>query len=409
MKLIVLTYGTEGDTRPLAALCRKLLDAGHDVCLYADANTLSSAKNLYVPHEALSGNIKEHLEALVKNGNGVNATVTGLSRIANEQAENWMRQMAKASEHCDGIIVSGLTAFAGLSVGEYLNIPVIGAGMIPISPTRAFASPFIPADSMPSLFNRPSHHLINWMLWLSFRKAINRARKRVLGMNPRNSLWTGHPMLYGISPSLLPAPADWPDNIRLCGQWLEPDIAWKPPDELEQFLAAGEPPIYVGFGSMVGFDQDRLLSLFLEVLKGERVIVQSGWSNFTAPDLPDNFLKISDANHNWLLPRVSMAIHHGGSGTTHSACLAGIPSVVLPFAGDQFFWANQLRKLGIMEGTTSTKKPDSASLRQAIQFARTPEAISCASILGEKMSNENGTQIAVEMIERLLDARKQIK
>src|SRR5690606_10742334 len=117
------------------------------------------------------------------------------------------------------------------------------------------------------------------------------------------------------------APADWPDNTRLCGQWLEPDIAWKPPAELEQFLAAGEPPIYVGFGSMVGFDQDRLLSLFLEVLKGERVIVQSGWSNFTAPDLPDNFLKISDANHNWLLPRVSMAIHHGGSGTTHSACL----------------------------------------------------------------------------------------
>src|SRR5690606_18149544 len=107
-------------------------------------------------------------------------------------------QAARAAQGCDGIIVSGLTAFVGLSVAEYLDIPIIGAGMIPISPTRAFASPFIPPGLLPARLNKASHHLVNWMLWLSFRKAINRARKRVLGLGPRHRLWTGHPMLYGV-------------------------------------------------------------------------------------------------------------------------------------------------------------------------------------------------------------------
>ena len=79
------------------------------------------------------------------------------------------------------------------------------------------------------------------------QRSVNRARRQVLDQGPRHRLWTGHPMLYGVSPALLPPPADWPANARLCGQWLEPaDGAWSPPAELEDFLKAGEPPVYVG-------------------------------------------------------------------------------------------------------------------------------------------------------------------
>ena len=407
MKLIVLTYGTEGDTRPLAALCRTLLDAGHDVCLYADRNTLGSAKELNIPHEALSGNIKEQLADMLKRGKGVNATVSGLSHIANQETESWMRQAAAAAQDCDGIIVSGLTAFVGLSVAEYLKTPLIGAGMIPISPTRSFPSPFIPSDSLPAFLNRPSHHMVNWLLWFSFRKAVNQARKSVLGMNAKRRLWTGHPMLYGVSPALLPPPDDWPDNTRLCGQWREPALAWEPPASLQAFLASGDPPIFLGFGSMVGFDQNHLLSLFTEVLGNERVIIQSGWSQFAEAALPDHFLKIDHVPHDWLFPRVSMAIHHGGSGTTHSACRAGIPSIALPFAGDQFFWASQLKKRGIMGSQLSTKTINATTIRQSIDYARTDKARSSAAELGRQMTNENGNQTALNMIESLLEqARK---
>jgi hypothetical protein len=55
MKLVALTYGTEGDTRPVAALCRALMDAGYDVTLLADRGTLGSARDLGVPPRGARG------------------------------------------------------------------------------------------------------------------------------------------------------------------------------------------------------------------------------------------------------------------------------------------------------------------------------------------------------------------
>ncbi|MBO9355440.1 glycosyltransferase [Bordetella petrii] len=402
MKLLALTYGTEGDTRPIAALCRALMDAGHEALLLADKNTLASARSLAVPHAALSGDIQANLADLVAQGKGVNATVAALSGIANAQAESWMRQAAGAAADCDGIIVSGLTAFVGLSIAEHLRIPVIGAGMIPISPTRAFPSPFLPAGKLPPGLNKASHHLVNWMLWLSFRKSVNRARKQVLGLGPRHSLWTRHPMLYGVSAALLPAPTDWPDNATLCGQWLEPAAAWSPAAELEHFLNAGEPPVYLGFGSMMGFDRDALLQTLLEGLQGERVLFYPGWSGLPDFPLPENWLAIGNTPHGRLFPRVSMAIHHGGSGTTHSACRAGIPSVVLPFAGDQYFWAHQLARLGVAKTPIATKQLDADAIRQAVQFAKSTQARSRALAVAEAMSRENGTATALAEIARYM-------
>jgi len=401
MNLLALTYGTEGDTRPVAALCHALMKAGHEVLLLAEENSLGSARSLGVPHTALSGNMRKDLEALVSQGKGVNATVAALSGIANAQAESWMRQAAEAAAGRDGIIVSGLAAFVGLSVAERLGIPLIGAGMIPISPTSAFPSPFLPGKP-PAPLNKASHHLVNWMLWLAFRKSINWARKRVLGLAPRHMLWTGHPMLYGVSPALLPQPKDWPANAKLCGQWLAPADAWKPPPELQAFLDAGEPPLYVGFGSMTGFDREALLHTLLVALEGERVLFHPGWSGLPETSLPGNFLVIGDTPHDRLFPRVSMAIHHGGSGTTHSACRAGVPSVVLPFTGDQFFWANQLARTGLAAAPVATKKLSADAVRQAVQFARSNEAKSNAAAMAEAMLHENGTAAAVEEIESIL-------
>lgn len=399
MKLVALTYGTEGDTRPIAALCRALMDAGHEVSLYADGKTLGSARHLGVPHAALAGDMQGELKALVSERKGVNATVAALSRIANAQAESWMRQAAQAAADCDGIIVSGLTAFVGLSVAEHLGIPVIGAGMIPISPTSAFPSPFLPPERLPPPLNKASHHLVNWMLWLSFRKSINHARKRVLGLGARHRLWTGHPMLYGVSPVLLPAPHDWPENTRLCGQWLRPTDTWQPSTGLQRFLDAGEPPIYLGFGSMIGFERDILLHALLDALQGERILFHPGWAGLPDAPLPDNVFPVGDTPHDWLFPRTSLAIHHGGSGTTHSACRAGIPSVVLPFAGDQFFWAHQLVRLGVARQPVSATNLSSDAIKQAVIYAKSAQARSRAAMLAQAMSQEHGTAAAVREIE----------
>lgn len=405
MKLLALTYGTEGDTRPLAALCRALMDEGHEVKLFADGATLGSARALGVPHAALSGNIRDELGDLVSSGKGVNATAAGLAHIANARTHSWMQQIAEAAIGCDGLIVSGLAAFVGLSVAEHLGIRVVGAGLIPISPTRAFASPFLPSRWIPAALNRLSHHAVNNLLWHAFRKATNEARRSVLALPARQKLWTAHPMLYGVSPALLPEPQDWPAHTRLCGQWLGPQDTWVPSAALSAFLDAGEPPVYLGFGSMVGFDRKAVLNEFIDTAETEglRVLLYPGWSG--TPDdmaLPDNFYIVEETPHQWLFPRTSLVIHHGGSGTTHSACRAGVPSVVLPFAGDQFFWAHQLHRLGVAGDPVSTRTLSRAKLKQAIRFAQRAETRQRASTLGKQMAQETGTATAVAEIETIL-------
>jgi sterol 3beta-glucosyltransferase len=124
MKLVALTYGTEADTRPIAVVCRALMDAGHDVTLLADGGTLGSARDLGVPHAALAGNIRGALQlgisSAVAGKNSLNATAQALARIANENADAWMRQVLEVAAGSDGLIVAGLAAFIGFSAAEKL-------------------------------------------------------------------------------------------------------------------------------------------------------------------------------------------------------------------------------------------------------------------------------------------------
>lgn len=405
MKFAVVTYGTEGDTRPLAALCRSLMDAGHAAVLLADGGTLGSATALGVPSIPLAGDIRQALqpgEALataVRQKGGFQSTAQALARIANAHTLAWMRQVADASEGCDAIVAAGLAAFVGLSVAEYRGVPAIGAGLIPITPTAEFPSPFLPPGRVPAWLNRSSHRLVNGLLWQAFRKNTNAARASVCGLPPRRSVWSEHPMLYGVSPSLVPPPRDWPATARLCGQWTVARPQWRAPAELEDFLAAGEPPIYIGFGSMAGLDRQRLAQALVGAVAGRRALFHPGWSGFDASLLPRNFVVIGETPHDWLFPRTALAIHHGGSGTTHSAARAGIPSVVVPFAGDQFFWADRLRRLGVAGPPLVGTRIDGPGLARAIALAQRTEVRERASELGRRMAGEHGLRQGVAAVE----------
>ncbi|RQS22327.1 glycosyltransferase [Burkholderia sp. Bp8992] len=406
MKLVIATYGTEGDTRPLAALGRALLDAGHEVRLLADAATLGAAAALGVPSAPLSGDIRRAiapdgaLADAVRGRGGFNDTSKALAAIANANTAAWMREVADASDGCDALLVSGLASFVGLSVAEYRGVPAIGTGMIPITPTAEFASPFLPPGKLPRWLNRASHRFVNALLWQAFRQSTNAARAGVCGLPPRKHVWSDHPMLYGVSPALLSGPADWPSNVQACGQWRIDARAWAPPPELSAFLEAGDPPVYIGFGSMAGFDRAAMVDALTHALAGRRALFYPGWSGIDASMLSAHVRMIGDTPHDWLFPRVAMAIHHGGSGTTHSAARAGIPSVVVPFAGDQFFWANRLQRLGVADAPVVGRRVEAAALARAIAFAERGETKARATELGTRIAQEDGLTPAVRAIER---------
>lgn len=405
MKLAAMTFGTEGDTRPIAALCRALMDFGHDVTLLACEKTLRSAEELNVPHATLAGDMRGALlsiAAVVSGKSSPNAQAQALARVANENAAVWMHAALAVAADCDALICAGLAGFAGLSVAEKLGIPVIGAGMFPLTPTAEFPAPFLPPRKTPRWLNRFSHRLVVQLLWRAFRKATNEARGQVLGLAPRRKPWTNHAMLYGISPTLLPKPADWPANAYICGHWLRPIHRWDPPRSLKDFLVEGDAPIYIGFGSMVGFDRKALLDPVVAAVAGRRALFYPGWSGTHELQLPNNFFVLDDTPHDWLFPQTSLIIHHGGSGTTHSAARSGIPSIVLPFAGDQPFWAERLRQLGVAPDYTSVRHINATSLTRAIDIAGSAPMRARAASLGETMRAEDGLASAVKTIDVLL-------
>ena len=409
MKLVVVTYGTEGDTRPLAALSRALMDSGHAVRLMGDRAVLGSAAMLGVPSTALSGDIRTALmpadarASQLDGDGGFKNTAKVLAAIANAQTAAWMREVADASEGCDAIVASGLAAFVALSVAEFRNVPAIGAGLIPITPTRSFPSPFLPPGRTPRWFNRASHGLVNGLLWQMFRKTTNAARASVCRLEPHRGGWNAHPMLYGISPNLLSQPADWSGKARACGQWAAADPAWTPPAALAAFLAAGDAPIYVGFGSMAGLDRPRLMEAVLAAVAGRRALFSPGWSGVDAASLPKNFFVVGETPHRWLFPRTAMVVHHGGSGTAHSAAAAGVPSVVVPFAGDQFFGADRLRQQGVAGRAVVGSRIDAAQLAGAMAFAERGDVRARSRDLAQRMAQEDGLARAVRAIERFAE------
>jgi sterol 3beta-glucosyltransferase len=404
MKFVVVTYGTEGDTRPMALLSRALTDAGHEAHLLADGATLDYADKLNVPATALAGDMRSVLlqdPTLAARGDSFGKTAGAFARIATANSEAWLRATMTAARDCDAIILGGLAAFVGLSAAEALRIPAIGTGLIPITPTRAFASPFLRPGAVPRFMNRASHRLINALIWHAFKPSINAARAAVCSLPPRKRLWSEHPMLYCLSPKLVPPPADWPSNAKICGQWLQPVADWSPPKALADFLAAGEPPIYIGFGSMGALGGPRLIAHAMEALRGRRALFYPGWGSIAATDLPANVHLLAEAPHGWLFPKTALVIHHGGAGTAHAAARAGVPSVVVPFAGDQFFWADRLHQAGVAPAPVPAKGLSVERLTLAISRAGKSDLRDNAAALRAAMADENGLKAAVEAIEAL--------
>ncbi|CAN0298857.1 unnamed protein product, partial [Phaeothamnion confervicola] len=160
----------------------------------------------------------------------------------------------------------------------------------------------------------------------------------------------GVPWIYAWSPSLVPKPHDWPANAEVVGNMFlngAENAPWEPPPALEAFLAAGEAPVFVGFGSMIVEDPDALSTIICEAAErtGRRVVLQSSWSNLRKGNhrkscADDGVFHLAAAPHYWLFPRMAAVVHHGGAGTVAAGLRAGKPTLVCPFFGDQFFWGN---------------------------------------------------------------------
>jgi sterol 3beta-glucosyltransferase len=410
MRFTAVTYGSEGDTRPLVALCRGLMDAGHEVRLFAEQSTLDSAQAQGVPVQALAGDIRSTLPMDdpardLRGGDLLKSIKDGLRAVKSNTAA-WMRVVADDARTSDAILFSSLAVLVGHAIAKELKKPGIALWLQPWSPTREFASPLLPPVRLPGWMNRLSYRIGEAFMLRSYGQATEAARKEVFGHGGGGKIRLDFPMLYGFSRHLVPRPKDWPKDHQICGYWALPPMKWQPPTELLEYLSAGPPPIYVGFGSVSSFIRQKGLDKIAAVVAGRRALFYPGWSKITPDMLPKNFIFVGDTPHAWLFPRTSMVIHHCGAGTTHTAARAGVPSVPLPVGADQLFWAGRLAAAGVAPKYMRGTRIETNKLSRMIDFADQDTVRQRARLLGSLMAGEDGVKAAVAAIEAQVAATR---
>jgi len=221
------------------------------------------------------------------------------------------------------------------------------------------------------------------------------------------------PLLVCSSPSFVPPPDDWPSDVHMVGT-LDAPSSKQPSDELVRFLAAGPPPVYIGWGSMVAKSGQHMTELACRALylAGERGVVLQGWARLDPTildaDAPDfaaleayvraNVLFADELPHEWLFPRCKLTVQHGGAGTTQATLKAGIPTVITPVITDQYTNRRNVRERGVGIGCSRLVDLTAQELASAIARAQGAGVKSRAAQLGEAMRTENGIKAAVERI-----------
>lgn len=419
----MLAAGTRGDVQPFLALAVGLAGAGIPVVMAAAPRfrALVAARGIGFTH--LEGNPSDlmagasgSMAASLSGGalKGIRSTARFL-RTAQPEFRRMLESAAAACRPASAIL-AGLSSTWGLSIAESLGVPCVLTMLQPFGRTHAFPSALLPVrGSLGAGYNALSYRVIEQAMWRPWRRATNDWREHTLGLSslPAGGPWkalyaSGFHCLYGFSPSIVPAPRDWPSAHAVTGYWfLDEPPGWAPRPALERFLSSGEPPLYIGFGSMgIGFGRDAFAVIDGALrLSGLRAVVQTGGE--AAPFLPaqdsPRTCFIEDVSHAWLFPRVSAVMHHGGAGTTAEGLRAGVPSIIFPRAVDQFFWAHNVARLGA--GTRPVRRGDFNPRTLAGLFRRAATERGMrerAQEIGRQVRAENGVARAVEELASIL-------
>jgi sterol 3beta-glucosyltransferase len=415
MRITILAPGSRGDIQPYIALGEGLRRAGHRVRLVTNKEFADLVKSAGLDILPIDVSVQAALQtpdasAAIERGSLI-SSFRKLAELARTATRLLLQAGLDAGREADLIIAGFAGMLVGASIAEKLGLPFIQAYNVPFTPTAAFPGALTPWLSFPprSLTHRLGHRLTRQVLWQTARTGGSGVRRDLglppaplLGMFDRPIMCAG-PLLYGFSPSVLPRPIDWEERIHVTGYWFtnEPED-WQASPELRRFLDAQPAPIYIGFGSMSSENPKQTTQVILDALavNGRRAIVHSGWAGLAQGVASENVLVVGSVPHSWLFPRVAAVVHHGGAGTTAAAFRAGVPSIVIPFHGDQPFWARLTEKLGVGTKPIPRRKLAVPPLAAAIEEALTSESLrQNATELGKRVQAEDGVGQAVEIIE----------
>jgi UDP:flavonoid glycosyltransferase YjiC (YdhE family) len=418
VRITIPTTGSRGDVQPYVALGAGLRRAGHRVRLATHADFEAMARRNGLEFFAVEASGRElhgtaTADRMPRAGGNPFVFLREFARLRQPLVRSLLANTWEACADTDLVLLTPTALLVGWSAAEKRGLPTCWTSLQPTSPSRHLAN-FLFPDWPPRLpgagaYNLLTHWVAGEVLWQFIRPALNEARREALDLpplplpGPLDLMFAPTPRLYGYSAHLVPPPPDWGDNHHVTGFWfLDAAPDWTPPPGLEEFLAAGPPPVYVGFGSMRDRDASAVTALVLEALSraGRRGVLHTGWGGLREVPPSERFFPVGPVPHDWLFPRVAAAVHHGGAGTVAAALRAGIPSVLVPFMADQPFWARRLFALGVAPAPVPRKRLTAERLAAAIRAAvEGPEIRRRAAELGAKVRAEGGVGRAVAVLD----------
>lgn len=453
LNVVLQVVGSRGDVQPFVALGKVLKDTyGHRVRLATHPNFKGFVQENGLEFFSIGGDPSRLMAHMVKNP----SLMPGFRSLLSGDVSQRRRDVAEYIQGCwrscyqagDGMgittdhdyskpsgsdrgsdpaarpfvadcIIANPPSFAHIHCAEKLGIPLHIMFTMPWSPTQAFPHPLANIQSStsdPQLTNYLSYAMIEVLSWQGLGDIINRFRAKCLGLDPVSLTWAPGmlqrlkvPHTYCWSPALIPKPKDWGPPTSIAGfYFLSSASNYTPAPDLQAFLEAGPPPVYIGFGSIVLDDPNAMTELIFEAARktGQRVLLSKGWGGMGADELrvPDGVFMLGNVPHDWLFKHVSCVVHHGGAGTTAAGIAAGRPTLVVPFFGDQPFWGAMIARAGAGPDPIPHKQLTAHKLTDAIHFCLKPESLDRAKELAGKISAERGSDMGAQSFHQYLEA-----
>ncbi|KAK6187985.1 hypothetical protein LQW54_013583, partial [Pestalotiopsis sp. IQ-011] len=395
LNIAIQVVGSRGDVQPFVALGSELQRDGHRVRL-ATHNTFENVNGLR------AGDIQKKRKMVAEMLDGC-----------------WWSCVRpdprSGSPFVASAIIANPPSFAQAHCAQAKGVPLHLMLTMPWTSTRKFSHPLANMKKKskdPGTANYVSFAVVEWMTWQGLGDIINDGRKArdlepgptTEGPNLAETLKI--PFTYCWSPSLVPKPFNWPAHIdetspaeNVCGFFFRDPPRYNPPDELDRFLRAGPPPVYIGFGSIVIDEPEVTTRLLLEAVKnaGVRALISRGWSKLGhGEEYSDQVIYLDDCPHEWLFQNVCAVVHHGGAGTTACGLRYRRPTLVVPFFGDQPFWGDMIAAAGAGPEPIPYRTLTSADLADAVRFCLQPEPPTAAQSIAASMSREEGVKAAVK-------------
>ena len=412
MRILLFGFGSRGDVQPLVALGKGLREAGYEVSVAAARDFRAWIEGEGLTYALINVDMEAAMQSEIgKNwlggSNNSRAEMQAMKHMADTFASSVSDDILAMLPEVD-VVVSGVLTMESLATAArfYGKQYLLGltAPFAPSASGSAGMQALLPRSTSP--INRWWGYVIEAFLYGVLKNVSVTMRTRLKLPPPTRADFlraiNQTPTLLSASPLIVPPPPDWGSHIRVTGYWFDAaPVDYQPPADLRAFLEAGEPPVYIGFGSMSNRDPQATTRLLLDALKqsGRRGVIHSGWAGLHAEDVPPDVLLVKHVPHDWLFPRMAGVIHHGGAGTTGAGLRAGVPSAVVAHIGDQPYWGRRIHELGVGAAPMRRHELTAERLAATIRALTGDAALSArAAAFGERIRAEDGVGNAVNAI-----------